>query len=57
LEDHLRHRQVSAMELMPSSLLAIAISFVDPEVALWALALNFAVPLIRKWSGRAALPG
>jgi len=45
------------MELMPSSLLAIAISFVDPEVAPWALALNFALPLIRKWSGRAALPG
>jgi hypothetical protein len=50
LEDHLRHRQVPAMELMPSSLLAIA-------VAPWALALKFAVPLIRKWSGRAALPG
>jgi hypothetical protein len=29
LNDDLRHRQVSAMELMPSSLLAIAISFVE----------------------------
>ena len=30
---------------------------VDPEVALWALAPNFALPLIRKWSGRAASLG
>ena len=57
LDDHLRHRQTSAIVLMVSSLLAIAISFVDPEVALWALALNFALPLIRKWSGRAASLG
>ena len=56
LDDHLRHRQTSAIVLMVSSL-AIAISFVDPEVALWALALNFALPLIRKWSGRAASLG
>jgi len=26
-----------------------------PRVALWALALNFAAPLIRKWSRRAAV--
>ena len=56
LDDHLRHRQTSAIVLMVSSL-AIAISFVDPEVALWALALNFALPLIRKWSDRAASLG
>jgi uncharacterized membrane protein len=51
--DHLRHRQLSAMLLIVSSLLAIALSFVDSRVALWALALNFAWPLIRKWSRRA----
>ena len=45
------------MVLMASSLLAIAISFVDPELALWALTLNFVVPLIRKCSGRAASLG
>ena len=53
--DHLRHRQMSAVVLMVSSLLAIALSFINSELALWALALNFAAPLIRKWSGRAAL--
>jgi uncharacterized membrane protein len=52
--DHLRHRQLSTMVLMASSLLAIALSFVHPRMALWALALNFAVPLLRKWSHRAA---
>jgi uncharacterized membrane protein len=53
--DHLRHRQLSALLLILSSLLAIALSFVHSRVALWALALNFAVPLIRKWSRRAAV--
>jgi uncharacterized membrane protein len=48
--DHLRRRQLSTMVLMVSSLLAIALSFVQPRVALWALALNFATPLVRKWS-------
>jgi hypothetical protein len=48
---------MSAIVLMVSSLLAIALSFIDSEVALWALALNFAVPVIRKWSGRTASPG
>jgi uncharacterized membrane protein len=52
--DHLRHRQLSALLLIVSSLLAIVLSFVDSRVALWALALNFAVPLLRKWSPRAA---
>jgi uncharacterized membrane protein len=52
--DHLRHRKLSAILLMVSSLLAIAVSFVNSRLALWALALNFAVPLIRKWSGRPA---
>jgi uncharacterized membrane protein len=48
--DHLRHRQLSAILLIVSSLLAIALSFVNPRLALWALALNFALPLFRKWS-------
>jgi len=48
--DHLRHRQMSAMLLVASSLLAIALSFVNSSLALWALALNFALPLLRKWS-------
>lgn len=52
--DHLRLRQMSAMVLIVSSLLAIVLSFIDSRVALWALALNFAVPLIRRWSGPAA---
>jgi uncharacterized membrane protein len=52
--DHLRHRQLSAMLLIATSLLAIALSFVNPRVALWALALNFAAPLLRKWSHRTA---
>jgi hypothetical protein len=30
--------------------------FVNPRVALWALALNFAAPLIRTWSRRAEAP-
>ena len=51
--DHLQHRQISAWLLIVSSLLAIAVSFVDPRVALWALALNFAGPVIRVWSKRA----
>jgi uncharacterized membrane protein len=50
--DHLRHRQISGMVLIVSSLLAIGLSFVNSKVALWALALNFATPLIRRWSYR-----
>ena len=50
--DHLGHRQFSALVLMASSLLAIALSFVQPRWALWAFALNFATPMIRKWSQR-----
>ncbi len=50
--DHLRHRQMSALLLIVSSLLAIALSFVNSKVALWALALNFAGPVIRVWSRR-----
>jgi uncharacterized membrane protein len=52
--DHLRHRQASALILIGSSLLAIAMSLVNPRLALWGLALNFAAPLLRKWSNRSA---
>jgi uncharacterized membrane protein len=53
--DHLRDRQMSAIMLIVSSLLAIALSFVNSRVALWALAVNFAWPLLRRWSQRAEL--
>jgi hypothetical protein len=53
LGDQLRRRQMSAILLIVSSLLAIALSFVNSQVAPWALALNFAAPLIRRWSRRA----
>jgi uncharacterized membrane protein len=52
--EHLRRRQMSAILLSVSSLLAIAVSFVNPGLALWALMLNFAGPLLRKWSGQPA---
>jgi hypothetical protein len=38
--------------LIVSSLLAIALSLVHSRVALWALAPNFAAPLMRRWSHR-----
>ena len=53
--DHLRHRQLSAILLIVSSLLAIALSFVNSRVALWALGLNFAGPILRRWSRRAEI--
>jgi uncharacterized membrane protein len=52
--DHLRHRQMSAILLIVSSLLAILLSFINPRLALWALALNLVAPLVRKWSKRLA---
>ena len=53
--DHLRHRQLSAMLLIGSSLLAIMLSLVNSRVALWALALNFAQAVIAKWRPRQVL--
>jgi uncharacterized membrane protein len=53
--DHLRHRQLSSMLLMVSSLLAIGLSFINSRVALAALALNLIAPLIMKWSHRPEL--
>jgi uncharacterized membrane protein len=56
LEDgeHLRRRQLSGLLLVVSSLVAIALSFVHPRLALWGLAINFAGPLLRRWSHRVA---
>ena len=53
---HLERRQMSVVLLIVSSLVAIAISFVDPRWALWAFMLNFAGPIIRRWSPRPAAP-
>jgi uncharacterized membrane protein len=50
--DHLGHRQFSGLLLIASSLLAIAVSFIHPRWALWALALNLAAPMLRKWTLR-----
>jgi uncharacterized membrane protein len=51
---HLRQWQLSAGLLIISSLLAIAISLVSPRLALWALALNFLAPVIRRHMERPA---
>jgi hypothetical protein len=40
--------------LRVSALLAIALSFVSTKIALLALALNFAQPMIEKWRRRGA---
>jgi uncharacterized membrane protein len=44
----LRQWKLSAGLLIVSSLLTIAISFASPRLALWALALNFLAPVIRR---------
>jgi uncharacterized membrane protein len=54
--DHVRHRQLSAILLIASSLLAIGLSFVNSRAALLAMTLNLVAPLIRKWSDRLAWP-
>jgi hypothetical protein len=47
--DHLRRRVMSSMLPVLSSLLALALSFVNPAIALWGFALNFAQPVIERW--------
>jgi hypothetical protein len=47
--DRLRRRTTSALFLALSSLLTLVLSFVSPRIALWALALNFAQPVIERW--------
>jgi uncharacterized membrane protein len=50
--DHLRRRTASAVFLAVSSLLTLVLSLVNPRIALWALALNFAQPVIERWRYR-----
>lgn len=54
---HLRHRQLSSVLLAVSSLLAIALSFLSPRVALWALAINFLQPIFERWRPQAKAIG
>jgi uncharacterized membrane protein len=54
---HLRAKQRGATLLMFSTLLAIALSFVDARTALWALALNFVQPVIARWGRGKVTPG
>ena len=51
-DEHLRRRQLSVILLIVCSLLAIAVSLMDPRWALWAYMLNFAGPIIGRWSPR-----
>jgi uncharacterized membrane protein len=48
--DHLRHRQLTTLLLIVSSVLALVVSLIHPRFALWALALNFAAPALKKWT-------
>ena len=50
--DHLRAKQMSAVLLVVSALLTMALSFVDSRIAMWGLALNFAQPVIARWGRR-----
>jgi hypothetical protein len=44
-----------AASLAVFSLLAIALSFINPHIAWWVFALNFAQPVIERWRrGRVA---
>jgi uncharacterized membrane protein len=52
--DPLRRRLTSSAFLAASSLLALVLSFVNPRIALSALALNFAQPMIERWRRRRA---
>ena len=55
-DEHMRRRQLSGFVLIGSSLLAIALSFLHSAHAMWAFALNLAVPVMRVWLGRRVLP-
>jgi len=62
--DELRRRMRSSAFLAGSALFALALSFVNPRIALWGLALNFAQPVIERWrrqgdktAGKADRPG
>lgn len=47
--DHLHDRLTSTLFLACGSLLAIAVSFVNPHLALFAFLLAFGSPLLRRW--------
>ena len=55
--EHLRRRLKSAISLAVSSVLALLVSFINPHVALWAFALNFAQPVIERWRRGRVAPG
>jgi uncharacterized membrane protein len=46
--DHLRRRQMSAFLLIAASLLAIAVGFFNPHLALWAFMLPLVVPPVMR---------
>lgn len=48
LGDHLRRRQMSAFLLIAASVLAIAVSFVSPALALWAFMLPLVAPPVMR---------
>ncbi len=54
--DHLRTKQIGAMLLAASALLAIVLSFVSLRLALWGLALNFVQPVIARFGHRQVIP-
>ncbi len=49
---HRRHRQVSMVVLLVSSLVCVGVSFVDPLQAIWAFALNLVAPLLTRFLER-----
>jgi uncharacterized membrane protein len=53
---HLRAKQMGAMLLVISALLTIAVSFIDPRIAMWGLALNFVQPVIARWGRGRVIP-
>jgi uncharacterized membrane protein len=53
---HLRAKQMGAMLLLVSTLVTIALSFIDPRIALWGLALNFVQPVIARWAPGRIIP-
>jgi uncharacterized membrane protein len=56
----IRARQSGLVVLFVSSLIAIAVSFITPRLAMWAFALNVVTPILDRWlwsSDRPAHPG
>lgn len=53
---HLRTKQMGALLLVVSTLLTLALSFLDPRIAMWGLALNFVQPMIARWRRSKIIP-